>query len=110
MRRFSKAEKKLSMSMRTKEKHLKCLQKLTKAKCEKEPHKCESSGCEVLGMGEVESLRGKKLQTEERFSARDIRFLAEEFNILRGKPQLYFEGVESMHNKGKGCCKGCVTK
>jgi hypothetical protein len=49
--------------------------------------------CEVLGMGEVESLRGKKLQTEERFSARDIRFLAEEFNIsrfniLRGKPEL----------------------
>jgi hypothetical protein len=71
--------------------------KANKSQCEKEPHKCES-------------LRGKKLQTEERFSARDIRFLAEEFNILRGKPQLYFEGVESMHNKGKGCRKGCVTK
>jgi hypothetical protein len=44
-------------------------------------------------MGEVESLRGKKLQTDKRFSARDIRFLAEEFdisrvNILRGKPEL----------------------
>jgi hypothetical protein len=36
-------------------------------------HKCESSRCEVLGRGEVESLRGKKLQTEERFSARDIK-------------------------------------
>jgi hypothetical protein len=35
MRRFSKAEKKLSMSMRTKEKHLKCLQKLTKANVRK---------------------------------------------------------------------------
>jgi len=72
--------------------------------------------CEVLGMGEVESLRGKKLQTEERFSARDIRFLAEEFNIFqiqhfkrKARTGQYFEGVDSMHNKGKGCRKGCVT-
>ncbi len=74
-------------------------------------------GVKFLAWEKLKVLRGKKLQTEERFSARDIRFLAEEFdisriNILRGKPEIgeYFEGVESMHNKGKGCRKGCVTK
>lgn len=48
--------------MRKKEKHLKGFQKLQKvAKREKETHKFESSRCKVLGMGEVETLRGKKL-------------------------------------------------
>jgi hypothetical protein len=89
-----------------KEKHLKGFQKLKKAKREKETHKCVSSRCEVLGMGEVESLRGMKLWTEERFSARDIMFLAEEFNIsrfniLRGKPQLWNTLKE---------LKACITK
>jgi hypothetical protein len=61
------------MGMRMKEERLKGFQKLRKANRKKEMHKYESSRCEVLGMGEVESLRGKKLQTEERVSARDIK-------------------------------------
>lgn len=93
--------------MRKKEKHLKGFQKLQKvAKREKETHKFESSRCKVLGMGEVETLRGKKLWTQERSSGREIRFLAEEFNIsrfniLRGKPQLWNTLKE---------LKACITK
>lgn len=63
--------------MRMKEKHLKGFRKLKKQPNVRKKHiNVKVLGVKFLAWGEVESLRGKKLETDERlFSARDIRFL-----------------------------------